>query len=399
MTSLTEYLKSQEELLHEASIALPHQFSRCTYSLGPLRSLADRSFAWISMTDAVSLGKQCIYVSLAQRLGDSVPPAQLRATLIMSKSNCMSRLFRWDIERGLKSSLRFPKRNFRCDCPTVAIAHPCTLHQIPQEENASNRYGQNFKGDFCRCGKPYDAKTEREAMIQCLACEVRSSRLYTPSHKSYELRSQDWFHESCCNLRNRPSSREVSPVDLSKKAVQTETGDEDDAVSDTSSSGLPPPLISGDDYEAFVCGSCVSKNPTLTRWAGSPGVTMIVRDNPTDPWRCLSDNVAVSDEPLDFNSIAGPSITGMKRPLSPSMTDMPGAKRARGIITWSASTGPCLAPPPNVTAGKIFTNYKGPFASVNGTGDIFFSEGFRTRWCRCSSVSISPCSLFTYAFG
>jgi len=94
MTSLTEYLKSQEELLHEAAIALPHQFSRCAYSLGPLRSLADRSLAWILVTEAISLGKRCIYVSLVQRLGDYVLRARLRATLTMSKSNCMHQFFR-----------------------------------------------------------------------------------------------------------------------------------------------------------------------------------------------------------------------------------------------------------------------------------------------------------------
>jgi len=124
---------------------------------------------------------------------------------------------------------------------------------------------------------------------------------------------------------------------------------------------------------------------------------MIVRDNPTDAWKSLSDNPAACDELIDVNGIAGPSIAGMKRPLSPSTIDIPGAKRARGITMLSALTGPCLAPPPNVIAGKIFTNYNGPSASANGTGDIFFSEGFRTRWCRCSSVSILAAFLHVWA--
>ena len=36
-STLTEYLNSQDELVREAALALPHQFSQCSYSLGPLR--------------------------------------------------------------------------------------------------------------------------------------------------------------------------------------------------------------------------------------------------------------------------------------------------------------------------------------------------------------------------
>lgn len=35
--TLTDYLESQDDLVREAALALPHQFSQCTYSLGPLR--------------------------------------------------------------------------------------------------------------------------------------------------------------------------------------------------------------------------------------------------------------------------------------------------------------------------------------------------------------------------
>ena len=52
----------------------------------------------------------------------------------------------------------------------------------------------------------------------------------------------------------------------------------------------------------------------MTRWAGTPGITMIARDNLTDAWRCLSDNTTASDEPIDVSSIAGPSVADMKRP-------------------------------------------------------------------------------------
>lgn len=38
-STLAEYLESQEELVREAALALPHQFSQCTYSRGHTRFL------------------------------------------------------------------------------------------------------------------------------------------------------------------------------------------------------------------------------------------------------------------------------------------------------------------------------------------------------------------------
>jgi len=39
LSTLTEYIESQEELVREAALALPHSFSQCTYSLGYIRCL------------------------------------------------------------------------------------------------------------------------------------------------------------------------------------------------------------------------------------------------------------------------------------------------------------------------------------------------------------------------
>lgn len=140
-STLTEYLNSQQELEEEAARALPFSFSQCTYPLGYIR--------------------QAVYLCIT----------------------C-------DSQRGICSSCSiachtnheqlelFPKRHFRCDCPTTALAHPCSLHKEPEAANDENVYGQNFWSKFCRCGRQYDAKSERETMIQCLACEVRSPDLH-----------------------------------------------------------------------------------------------------------------------------------------------------------------------------------------------------------------------------
>ncbi|KAG5652551.1 hypothetical protein H0H81_004612 [Sphagnurus paluster] len=327
--TLTEYLASQEELLQEAALALPHEFSKCTYSLGFIR--------------------QAVYLCL------TCPEARG----LCSACSIACHTDHDQIEL-------FPKRNFRCDCPTTSIDHACALHKTLEEANTSNVYGQNFQAKFCRCGRPYDAKTESETMIQCLACE-------------------DWFHESCCNLRERPSSREGSPEPNPDRAAPVE-GNIDDGSSE-GSSGLPPALIPGSRYESFICGACVSNNATLVRWAGTPGIMMVTRDSITEPWRCLEDGTPA--EPVDvdrLDDVEGLSI-GTKRPLSPSDLDAPDAKRSRfSSPTFMPATKPhqCLAPRLNPTAQKIFAQLDSPADSSLGTGDLFLSEDFRRRWCRCA---------------
>ena len=133
--SISSILASEAQLIHEASQALPHQFNTCTYSMGYIR--------------------QAVYLCLTC----SLPRGICSSCSIACHTN------HEQIEL-------FPKRHFRCDCPTSSLAHSCTLHKTLEAENAENTYGQNFTGVFCRCGRPYDAKKERETMIQCLACEV-----------------------------------------------------------------------------------------------------------------------------------------------------------------------------------------------------------------------------------
>lgn len=140
--TLTSVLESQTTLLQEAALALPHSFSQCTYSLGHIR--------------------QAVYLCLtcARTSPSSTPPGICSACSIACHTD----------HEQLEL---FPKRAFRCDCPTRALTHACTLHTALEEPNETNEYGRNFQGVFCRCGRPYDAEKERETMIQCLACEVR----------------------------------------------------------------------------------------------------------------------------------------------------------------------------------------------------------------------------------
>lgn len=134
-STLQAFLEREQDLIHEASVTIPQTFNACTYSKGHVR----QSVYWCK-TCAIPRGV-CTACSVACHTDHE------------------------QVEL-------FFKRGFRCDCPTSAIPHACMLVKDLKEINATNNYGQNFQNKFCRCGRDYDANTERETMVQCLACEV-----------------------------------------------------------------------------------------------------------------------------------------------------------------------------------------------------------------------------------
>ncbi|KIK67421.1 hypothetical protein GYMLUDRAFT_37543 [Collybiopsis luxurians FD-317 M1] len=318
--TLAEYVASQDILVQEAAEALPHQFSQCTYPLGHIR--------------------QAVYLCLTCPESRGICPA---CSIACHTDHEQIELF--------------PKRNFRCDCPTEAISHPCSLHTTSEPVNESNLYGQNFEALFCRCKRTYDA-TEKETMIQCLACE-------------------DWFHESCCNLRERPPDSEEN----SSPQGDLNNSPDGDATSEASYD-LPPALIGPDDYDALVCSGCVSKIPILQKYAGTAGCLMVVRDEPDLPWKVLQGTTATSDNVLvDVEAESDTTSSGTKRPSSPTTVNDHTAKKPR------LTDSPCILPAPNATAQKVIVEL---MSSTNsslslGLSDLFLTEGFRERWCRCSS--------------
>ncbi|CAE6443733.1 unnamed protein product [Rhizoctonia solani] len=392
MTTPQDLARAQASLVHEASLALPGEFTRCTYDLGYL--------------------KQSVYLCLSCQDG--------RGVCASCSIGCHADHEQIEL---------FPKRHFRCDCPTSGMAHPCSLRPAPQPQtplsapqtgphklpiNTENTYSQNYfrGGRFCRCAQTYDAKRERETMVQCLVCE-------------------DWFHESCLDLRERVPPRDLDesvnppaqnvpaptvesvqgaqpgeaaqttqPSDSAPPAsslAQNETTDADDASSTYSSTSLPPALIPGDTYETLVCGTCVRNIATLKRYAGTKGVRMVVPREEGgfkvlgEDWEDEVDVVGETDEGKGAGTKRRASGTGVEEeqankrpraeepnPASNDTTTTADPSTSTSTSTLTRSPNRCTAPPINTSAQTILSD---PAAC----GDVFLSVGWRERWCRCET--------------
>ena len=189
----------------------------------------------------------------------------------------------------------------------------------------------------------------------------------------------------------------------------------DDGASDASSSGLPPPLISADDYDALMCSACVRKISAARRIAGTPGVLMVVRSSADEPWCVIGRSESgenappvdvVAEEAKTENGASDSAATGEKRGRSASVAEGPDAKRVR-VSPEGDEKGValCLAPRANSQVQHLLdrldasksqdTTLDGDKTSpvYLGAGDVFFTEGWRNRWCSCMRVGI--CFVYT----
>jgi E3 ubiquitin-protein ligase UBR7 len=194
----SELLAQQSALLADAARAIPHRFDACTYALGYIRQ-------------PVHLCLTCTPVPETHTYKEH---AEEQAKMKERAGVCAACSVACHGEH--EQVELFSKRAFRCDCPTAKMGLACTLVKLPIEEgrevskessrggsggmdgkagkgkgrkqeeegdegikNTENRYGQNFWDRFCRCGRPYDPEREKEAMIQCLSCEVSRRRIFS----------------------------------------------------------------------------------------------------------------------------------------------------------------------------------------------------------------------------
>ena len=164
----------------------------------------------------------------------------------------------------------------------------------------------------------------------------------------------------------------------------TAEGDADDGASEASSSGLPPPLITAEKYEALVCRSCVLKLPLLWKYAGTSDALAVVRKSDEEPWTVIGlASDADADTEIDVEA-------GEKRSRAASEDGEPASKRVRldgdnvndGA---SSSVSPCLAPKPSEEIQSLLRRVEGEDYE-RFAGDLFLTDDFRERWCKCSLV-------------
>lgn len=165
--SLSSLLAKEARLLKEASRAMPHSFSTCTYDApgGYIRQAVYLCKTCKGPDGEMGKGI-CAACSISCHAGEYAKPH------LQPKQRCKQTPITFPDHEQLEL---FPKRAFRCDCPTTAVPVSCSLHERGKTEppNEENVYGPNYQGKFCRCGRDYDPATETEIMAQCVACEVR----------------------------------------------------------------------------------------------------------------------------------------------------------------------------------------------------------------------------------
>ena len=161
-------------------------------------------------------------------------------------------------------------------------------------------------------------------------------------------------------------------------------GDVEDGASEASSSGLPPPLITADQYEALVCRSCVLKIPILRKYAGTSDALAVIRKSSKDPWTVVGRASDVdADVEIDVEA-------GAKRSRAVPEDGEPASKRVRlgedNVKDGSSSSlSPCLAPKTSEEIQSLLQRAEKEDYELFG-GDLFLTDDFRDRWCKCTSV-------------
>ncbi|WWC90124.1 uncharacterized protein L201_005057 [Kwoniella dendrophila CBS 6074] len=340
--TLQSLIDTSDRMAEEAREALPYSFDECTYDKGYLRQ---------SVWSCLDCGEKGVCY------GCSI--------------SCHS-------EHRLVEL--WTRRSFRCDCPTTstqpepkppAKRRRCQLYppqSQPQEANEKNHYTQNYAGKFCRCGRDYDAETETEAMICCIACE-------------------DWFHETCLNLRPTlsPSIPSQSVQASMQDATDTNAGeDEDDEESAV--------LIKSDTYDGLICAACVKDNGYLRKQAGKEGWMIIEPVNSQGGWKVIGQQSETSPTSLQNPEVAPVSqggLTGKRKVEDADSEESKGenedSKRIKlenGLSTPITATNEATITLPSIsTKGLTENDEKTDFSEWKwkGRGDIFLANGIRDK--------------------
>ena len=161
-------------------------------------------------------------------------------------------------------------------------------------------------------------------------------------------------------------------------------------------------LIPSSDYDAFICGECLVQSPMLLKWAGSVGARMVIRTSSSGDWFVYAggpvqpnaeeaeakEEIAIGSTSEDAKVTVGGKRTfdQVEGDIQPRSTEEPPAKKSR------LEAPVCCAPKPDPPIQALLDKIKaakGPYMEgdgYQGSGDIFFTPGWRDMWCRCRDV-------------
>ena len=169
---------------------------------------------------------------------------------------------------------------------------------------------------------------------------------------------------------------------------------------------VPPALVPASKYDALICGECVRVSPMIRKWAGQEGFMMVIRNRGAERWRILEgiEGQATAEVAASDVSTTNGVAAGQKRPRQEndddSLIEPPTKKPHTEPSSTNTATG-CKIPTPNPVALTIFAELDriastgtalpdGDTPAIESTGDVFLTQGWRERWCKCSSVSSYP---------
>ncbi|KAF3932433.1 hypothetical protein ABW20_dc0108834 [Dactylellina cionopaga] len=229
----------------------------------------------------------------------------------------------------------------------------CNLRKTQHELTESgNSYNQNFRNFFCE-GERYDAEHEHGTMYQCLlgACC-----------------GEDWFHDRCIleenpEVRKSPAQNSQYDSDLIEDEHETLTGFPDEA-----------------SFEYFICWKCVSGNPWLLNYIGSPGFLEPVIRN------------CAPTEQLDSKEGEKVFAPSRKRKASAiSSDDVPGSSNKQSTVsgkdptTFVEAGGPKVYTLESENISPTCTLPRRAHPELAGKKiSLFLSPDFRDHVCRCN---------------
>ncbi len=192
---------------------------------------------------------------------------------------------------------------------------------------------------------------------------------------------QDWYHESCLNLR---------PLILPKQENGEDDGeDEDEAV-----------LIPSDTYDGLICATCVREHPLLRERTGEDGWMMIEPSEGGLGWRVVGRRELVGGEIQEVMKAGKQEEEDIvKEEVKEEKADGTGLPNGLKRSAEEEETEES-AKKPRLNGLKVKEETAGE--ALKGAGDVFLAYGIRDQLkasldVSCTSFFMSPAYLLPFS--